>query len=64
MGPWANVSQTKICNPLIDLSNEVCHASNRDRMPKLRPREVETPIYPKKAHSFGASSPRVRVLDI
>ena len=30
-------------------------------MPKLRPREVETPIYPNRTHSFGASSPRVRV---
>ena len=54
----------KICIPRIDLSNEVWYASNGDRMPKLRPWEVETPIYPNGAHSFGASSPRVRVLAI
>ena len=36
----------------------------RSRMPKLRPWEVETPIYPNGAHSFGASSPRVRVLAV
>ena len=39
-------------------------APNGDSMPKLRPREVETPIYPNGAHSFGASSPRVRFLDV
>jgi hypothetical protein len=38
--------------------------SNGDRMPKLRPREVDVPIYPNGAHSFGASSPRVRFLDV
>ena len=48
--------------PRIDISNDVPCASNRDSMPKLRPWEVETPIYPNGAHSFGASSPRVRVL--
>ena len=54
----------QICSPRIDISNEVWYASNRDRMPKLRPWEVETPIYPNGAHSFGASSPRVRVLAV
>ena len=54
----------KICSPRIDLSNEVWYASNEDCMPKLRPWEVETPIYPNGAHSFGASSPRVRVLAV
>ena len=54
----------KICSPRIDISNKVWFRSNRDRMPKLRPREVETPIYPNGAHSFGASSPRVRCLDV
>jgi len=39
-------------------------APNGDSMPKLRPWEVETPIYPNGAHSFGASSPRVRVLAV
>ena len=38
--------------------------SNEGRMPKLLPREVETPIYPNEAHSFGASSPRVRVFNV
>ena len=33
-------------------------------MPKLRPWDFETPIYPNEAHSFGASSPRVRVLAV
>ena len=64
MGPWINVSHIKICSPRIDLSNEVWYTSNGDHMPKLRPWEVETPIYPNKAHNFGASSPRVRVLDV
>ena len=50
------------CNPRIELSNDVSCASNRDSMPKLRPWEVETTIYPNGAHSFGASSPRVRFL--
>ena len=54
----------KICIPWIDLSNEVWYASNGDRMPKLRPWEVETPIYPNGAHSFGTSSPRLRVLAV
>ena len=52
------------CSPRIELSNDVSYASNRYSMPKLRPWEVETPIYPNGAHSFGASSPRVRVLDV
>ena len=50
------------CSPRIELSNDVLYASNGDSMPKLRPWEVETPIYPNGAHSFGASSPRVRFL--
>ena len=50
------------CSPRIELSNDVSCASNGDSMPKLRPSEVETPIYPNRAHSFGASSPRVRFL--
>ena len=39
-------------------------ALKEDRMSKLRPREVETPIYPNGAHSSSASSPRVRILDV
>ena len=64
MGPWTNVSHPKSCTPQIDISNKVLCASNGDHMPKLCPRQVETPIYPNGAHSFGASSPKVRVLDI
>ena len=52
----------KSCSPRIELSNDVSCASNGDSMPKLRPWEVETPIYLNGAHSFGASSPRVRFL--
>ena len=62
MGPWTNVSHTKSCTPWKDISNELLSVSNGDWMPKLRPREVEPPIYPNWAHSFGASSPRVRFL--
>ena len=51
-------------SPRIELSNDVSCASNGDSMAKLRPWEVETPIYPNGAHSFGASSPRVRFLDV
>jgi hypothetical protein len=54
----------KSCIPRIDLSNEVWNASNRDRMPKLHPREVDVPTYPNGAHSLGVSSPRVRSLDV
>jgi hypothetical protein len=54
----------KSCSPRIDLSNEVWNASNGDRMPKLRPREVDVPTYPNGAHSLGVSSPRVRSLDV
>ena len=54
----------KSCSPQIDISNEVWCMSNGDHMPNLRPQEVETPIYPNGAHSFGASSPGVRVLDV
>ena len=64
MGPWTDVAHIKFFIPRIDISNEVWFASNGDRMPKLRTREVETPIYPNGAHSFGASSPKVRVLDV
>ena len=52
------------CSPRIDISNEVLSTSNKDHMPKLRPREVDVPIYPNGTHSFGASSPRVRLLDV
>ena len=54
----------EICSPQIDISNELLGASNIDRMPKLHPQEVETPIYPNETQIFGASSPRVRFLDV
>ena len=46
------------------MSNEVFHVSNRDHMPKLQSWEVDVRIDTNGAHSFGISSPRVRVLDI
>ena len=63
MGPLTDVAHTESCDRK-DLSSELLSASNVDQMPKLRPREVEPPIYPNGAHSFGASSPRVRFLDV
>ena len=60
--PFRNYILGKIFSPQIDISNDVSCVSNRDSIPKLRPWEVETPIYPNGAHSFGASSPRVRFL--
>ena len=62
MGLLIDVVHMKIFTPQIYLSNDVLSASNRDRMPMLRPWEAETPIYPNGAHSFGASSSRVMVL--
>ena len=64
VGPWTNVSHTKSFTPQIDLSNELLSTSNRDRMPKLRPWEVETQIYPNETLNFGVSSPNVRFLDV
>ena len=54
----------EIFSPRIDISNDVLCASNIDSMPKLRPWEIETPIYPNEADSFGTSSPMVRFLDV
>ena len=54
----------KNCIPRTVLSNQLMIASSGDRMPKLRPCKVETPIYQNEAHSFGALSPRVRFLDV
>ena len=61
---FGKIAQIESCNPWIDLSNKLLSASNGDWMPKLRPREVEPPIFPNRAHSFGASSPRVRFLEV
>ena len=60
---WEN-GRIRSCSPRIDISNGVWCTSNGDHMPKLCPWEVETPIYPNSAHSFGASSPTVRILDV
>jgi hypothetical protein len=47
------------------LSNKLSCTLNTDRMQKLRPREVNVLTYPNGAHmTFGASSPRVRFLDV
>jgi len=44
---------TQRCSARIDLSNELLNASNGDRMPKLRPREIDVPIYPNGAHNLA-----------
>jgi hypothetical protein len=55
----------KSCIPQIYLSDEVLSASNEDCMQKLRSQEVDVLTYPNGAHmNFGASSPRVRLLDV
>ena len=54
-----NMGHIKFFSPQIDLFNEILSASNGYRMPKLRPREVETPIYPNGTHSFGTLTPSV-----
>ena len=38
------------CSPQIDIFNDVSCASNGDSMPKLRPLEIDVPIYPDEAH--------------
>ena len=58
------MSVVESCRPQIDLSNEVLCNSNEDRMSKLQTREVDVPIYPNEANSFGDSSPRVMFLDV
>jgi hypothetical protein len=56
---------TRSCTSRIELYDEVLNAPNGDRMQKLRPQEVDVPTYPNGAHmTFGASSPRVRFLDV
>ena len=64
MYTWIDVSHIKCCSNQIEISNEIWCASNEDRMPKLRSQEVNVPIYPNGAHSFGTSSPRVTFLDV
>jgi hypothetical protein len=62
---WTTIFSINRCIPRIDLSNNVSYVSNGDHMQKLRPREVDVLTYPNRAHmTFGASSPRVRFLDV
>jgi hypothetical protein len=47
------------CTSQIDLSDEVSNTPNKDRMQKLRPREVDVSTTPIGAHKpFGLSSSR------
>ena len=61
---WIDVSRSNNDSARIDLSNELLYASNGDRMPKLRPREIDVPIYPKRGPQFGVSSSRVRFWNV
>ena len=61
---WTGVASSSNDSPRIDISNELLYASNGDRMPKLQPREVDVPIYPKRGPSFGVSSSRVRFWNV
>ena len=45
---WTGVARFNNDSARMDLSNELLYASNEDRMPKLRPWEVDVPIYPKR----------------
>jgi len=45
---WIDVAHPDNDSARIYLSNELLYVSNIDRMPKLRPREVDVPIYPKR----------------
>ena len=64
MGPWTDFALPKSYSTQIDLSNKLLYVSNRDWVPKLRPREVDVPTYPKQGPQFGVSSSRVRFCDI
>ena len=61
---WTDVARSNNDSARIDLSNELLYASNGDHMLKLRPREVDVPIYPNEAHIFGVSSSRVRFSNV
>jgi len=50
---WTGVARSNNDSARIDLSNELLYASNGDRMPKLRPREIDVPIYPNGAHNLA-----------
>ena len=63
MHPWTDVAHTKSCSPRTDLSNELLSVSNGDQMSKLRPRKLRQQLT-QTGHSFGASSPKVRFLDV
>ena len=56
IGPHGSMDlccSSQSCSPRIDLSNEVLYASNGDCMPRLRPWEVDVPIYPNVAHNLA-----------
>ena len=53
MGPMDQCCPSQSGSARIDLSNELLYASNGDRMPKLRPREIDVPIYPNGAHNLA-----------
>ena len=52
------------CSPRINLSNDVSYASNGDSMPKLRPREIDVPIYPDGAHILAFHLLELGFLDV
>jgi len=51
MGAWIDVA-SQSCSARINLSNELLYVSNGDCMPKLRPQEIDVPIYPNGAHNL------------
>ena len=61
---WTDVARSNNSSFRIDLSNELSYASNGDRMPKLRPREIDVPIYPKRGPQFGVSSSKGRFWNV
>jgi hypothetical protein len=53
-----SLSPNRSCTPWLDLSDEVLNTPNRDRMQKLRPREVDvstTPSRPTNLLAFHLS---------
>ena len=49
---WTDVARSNNDSARIDLSNDLLYASNGDHMLKLRPWEVDVPIYPNETHSL------------
>ena len=61
MGPW-NGPMFPV--PTMIVLEQRSYASNGDRMPKLRPREIDVPIYPKRGPQFSVSSSRGRFWNV